>query len=35
MRTFLRDNGLTIVLGAAFVLRVLGMLFAGWTTQNV
>ena len=34
MRTFLRDNGLTIVLGAAFVLSVLGMLFAGWATQN-
>ncbi|MFG1419978.1 DUF6766 family protein, partial [Xanthobacter sp. V0B-10] len=34
MRTFLRDNGLTLVLSLMFAVCVAGMLFAGQATYN-
>jgi hypothetical protein len=34
MRTFLRDNGLTIVLVAMFLFSVLGMIWSGQAAYN-
>lgn len=34
MRTFLRDNGLTLVLMGAFLLSLAGMAVAGWQVEN-
>ena len=34
MKTFLRDNGLTIALGALFIFSALGMILSGHSAYN-